>query len=239
LIAVSDVARGRDRVLVQSTALRSEGKNVRPASGQVVLEELANLPEDPAEYGRALTRSLFATEALRSAFRAAKARAGGALLRFRIFIGPSAPELHELKWETLLDPDDPWVKDVPADASRAGGAPAALVRPAFLATNERIPFSRYLTAVNFRSIPPRIDDVFRVLAVIANPVEISRFKVDGIALAPVVVDRELSILKALTAPAEGRDVRLTTLASGGQASLKSLIERLRQGRLAPLDWRST
>ena len=68
-----------------------------------------------------------------------------------------------------------------------------------------------------------------MLAVIANPVEISRFKVNGVALAPVDVERELSIVKAITVPHEGRDVRLTTLASGGQASLKSLIERLRQG----------
>ncbi len=200
-----------------------------PALVTIDREKLKALPDDPAEYGRALTRSLFATEALRSAFKSARARAGDALLRFRIFVGPSAPELHELKWETLLDPEDPWVKDAPAAAPSANGAPAASAPPAFLATNERIPFSRYLTAVNFRSIPPRTDDVFRVLAVIANPVEISRFKVDGVALAPVDVDRELSILKAFSTPREGRDVRLTTLASGGQASLKSLIERLRQG----------
>jgi hypothetical protein len=195
----------------------------------LVAIDRATLPEDPAEYGRALTRWLFATEALRSAFRTAKARAGESILRFRIFVGPSAPELHELKWETLLDPDDPWVKDTPAGAPGANGAAAGSIRPAFLATNERIPFSRYLTAVNFRSIPPRTDDVFRVLAVISNPLEISRYKVDGVALAPVDVERELSVLKAIATRRDGREVRLTTLASGGQASLKSLIEHLRQG----------
>jgi hypothetical protein len=50
----------------------------------------------------------------------------------RPFIGPSAPELHDLRWERLRDP--------------LGGAP--------LLTTERILFSRYLSSAGWRRVCP-------------------------------------------------------------------------------------
>src|SRR4051794_18913247 len=59
-------------------------------------------------YGPLLSRALFADPKMREQFlkvRVAAAEAIDAALRIRLFIGPSAPELHGLKWELLRDPD--------------------------------------------------------------------------------------------------------------------------------------
>lgn len=61
---------------------------------------------DDAAYGKLLSNSLFGTEAIRTAFEKARAAAQDAPLRVQLFIGPSAPELHSLRWETLRDPQD-------------------------------------------------------------------------------------------------------------------------------------
>lgn len=69
-------------------------------------EELQALQLDDAAYGKLLSNSLFGTEAIRTAFEKARAAAQDAPLRVQLFIGPSAPELHSLRWETLRDPQD-------------------------------------------------------------------------------------------------------------------------------------
>src|SRR5947208_1072624 len=66
---------------------------------------LRELAVSPADYGRALTASLFSgwvAEAFTAARRSAQEL--GAPLRVRLFIAPSAAELHGLRWETLADP---------------------------------------------------------------------------------------------------------------------------------------
>ena len=55
-------------------------------------------------------------------------------LRVRLFIGPSAPELHNLRWETLIDPTTNLAGD------------SATATP--LLTNENIIFSRYLSSLD-------------------------------------------------------------------------------------------
>ena len=65
------------------------------------------LPSQP-EYGQALTESLFADSELQSAFAQSltNTQTLEIPLRIRLFIGPSAPELHGLYWETLRNPQD-------------------------------------------------------------------------------------------------------------------------------------
>ena len=67
-----------------------------------------SFPRETPEYAQALTKSLFADPAVQSAFTQALPAPSPRdwTLRLRIFIGPSAPELHSLHWETLLHPQD-------------------------------------------------------------------------------------------------------------------------------------
>src|SRR5438552_480871 len=78
------------------------------AAIQIDVAQLRELSFDAEGYGRALSASLFADPAVRAAF--AQARSGAASLdvplRLRLFVGPSAPELHGLRWETMRDPED-------------------------------------------------------------------------------------------------------------------------------------
>lgn len=124
------------------------------------------LPNQP-EYGQALTKSLFAESAVQSAFAQAltNIQTLDIPLRIRLFIGPSAPELHGLYWETLRNPQD----DTP------------------LATNENILFSRYLSSLDWRvaRLLPRGD--LRALVVVANPSDLGEYN-----LATIDVEGELA-----------------------------------------------
>ena len=64
---------------------------------------------DPVAYGQCLADSLFGSEAARQGLHACRseARSSGWLIRLRLSIGTSAPELHEVRWETLRDPEHP------------------------------------------------------------------------------------------------------------------------------------
>ena len=128
---------------------------------------LAQLSPGGAEYAQALTKSLFADPAVLSAFTQAyaSAQSQGLDLRLRIFIGPSAPELHSLHWETLLHPQD----ETP------------------LATNETVLFSRYLTSLDWRPIHLRPKSLLSALVVVANPTNLSDYQ----NLAPIDVEGEL------------------------------------------------
>ena len=90
-------------------------------------------------------------------------------LRVRLSIGPSAPELHVLYWELLLDPRDK--------------------SPLF--TREQIVFSRYLSGTDWRRVQPRPRSDLRALVVIANPTDLGEYD-----LAPVPVADELERAKA-------------------------------------------
>ncbi len=101
------------------------------------------------EYGQALTQSLFASEPLRTAFAQARAATeqAGAILRLRLNIHPTALDLHNLRWETLLDPHSGIT----------------------LSTDQNVHFSRYLSGSDWRSIKPRAKGLLKALAVIAAP----------------------------------------------------------------------
>jgi hypothetical protein len=126
---------------------------------------------DPKEYGKALSEALFADEALRMAFSQAQAsaQAQDVPMRLRLWIGPSAPELNSLRWETLLSPGD----SIP------------------LATSENIFFSRYLSSMDWRPVRLRPRGNLHALVAVARPSDLSQYK-----LADVDVKGEIARARA-------------------------------------------
>ncbi len=124
-----------------------------------------DLELNPLDYGRTLGQTLLGDDAVRAVFAQARstAQALGAVLRMRLFIGPSAPELHQLRWETLCDLD---------------GTP--------LLMSEHLAFSRYLSSSDWQPVRLRPRADLRALVVIANPSNLSDY-----SLAPVDVAGEL------------------------------------------------
>ncbi len=169
------------------------------------LETLRRLARDGdvTGHGRLLGESLFADEEIREAF--GNARALDVPLRLRLFVGPSAPELHGLLWETLPDPDHP-------------GDGASLL------TNERVLFSRYLSSQDWRRVRLRPKGDLRALVAIANPTNVADYQPDGRHLAPIDVPCELERARVGL-----RDIPLTALASGGSATVNNLVDHLRDG----------
>jgi hypothetical protein len=180
------------------------------ALAQFDLERLRGLAADPAAYSQALSESLFADPAVRSAFAEARgiAEALEATLRLRLFVGPGAPELHGLHWETLRDPD--------------GDGP--------LPMSERVLFSRYLSSQDWRPARLRPRGDLCALVVIANPANLDDYEPGGQPLPPLDVEAELErARKGL----EG--ISLTPLASGGSATLNNLVDHLRDDAESSVD----
>ncbi|HEY3115553.1 MAG TPA: CHAT domain-containing protein, partial [Chloroflexota bacterium] len=180
----------------------------KPLVGRLDRDDLRQLALGSEAYGRALNEALFKDPRVKSMFDSARAsaEASDAALRLRLFIGPGAPHLHSVRWETLRDP-------------RTGGP---------LVTGENVVFSRYLSSIDWRPVPLRVKGELRALVAIANPSELqaeSGIEVDGRPLPPIDVEGERD--RALTSlgiiPAE-------VLASGGQATISNLIAHLRAGK---------
>ncbi len=140
-------------------------------TAQFDLAKLGSLIYDPLEYGKLLTAGLFSDPSVKSAFAQAfaAAQSNNLPLRVQLMIGPSAPELHALHWETLRDPAD--------------GSP--------LCTNQNILFSRYLSSLDWRPVRLRPKRAFRALLAVANPKDLSEFDLD-----PVDVPGETGRAKA-------------------------------------------
>jgi hypothetical protein len=135
-----------------------------PGGPALVSLDFAALREqllDAGAYGRVLGSALFAAPAAAAMYARADATAAelGVPLRLRLAIGPDAPELHGLRWETLRLPDD---------------AP--------LVASERVQFSRYLSSADWQPVRLRPQAELRVLVAIANPAGL-----DAYGLAPVDV----------------------------------------------------
>jgi hypothetical protein len=169
------------------------------------IDQLRALIPDAATYGRLLGENLLADEQVRTAFAQARATAQalGVGLRLRLFIGPSAPELHSLLWETLHDPQQ---KDIP------------------LLTGEQVLFSRYLSSLDWRPVRLLPHAALRALVVIANPGNVGDYAPGGRSLASLDVDGELK-----RANSGLGDIPVTALASGGTATLTNIITHLRDG----------
>ena len=160
---------------------------------------------DADAYGRRLTESLFGAPGVRHGFEMARTLAQSAdlPLRIRLLIGASAPELHDVWWETLRDPQD--------------GTP--------LLMDEGLLFSRYLASRDWRPVGVRPQSAMRALVVVANPSDLADYEADGRALPPVDVDGELERARSALAP-----IPVTALASGGAATVAGIVEGLREER---------
>jgi hypothetical protein len=168
---------------------------------------------DDAAYGQVLTGALFASapagqdQTPELIFHEARSFAQDRRipLRVRLFIGPNAPELHSLCWEKLCDPRD--------------GTP--------LLADENVPFSRYLSSLDWGSVQLRRKTSLRALVAVANP-DLSSYP----HLAPVDIAGELSrigpSLEEISATVLASD-GVDGLAAEGMATLANIRTHLRDG----------
>lgn len=169
-----------------------------PATARLDRVALRALELQPDAYGKALGASLFGDAQIKTMFAQARAsaQAQNLDLRLRLSIDPTAAELHELHWETLRDPSD----------------------NSSLVTSERILFTRYLAAQDFRPVKIKPQKDLRALVFISNPTNLG--DLDG--FAPIDAAGELErAQKALG------NLTVTTLAPHEFATLNRLVEKLR------------
>ena len=165
-------------VEVRFTQAQSDVENdlapTNAAPLQLDLGRLRDLEPDPYAYGQALTQMLFGGwvgDALTTARR--NSMTLDTALRVRLFITPSAWDLHSLRWETLRDP--------------ASGDP--------LLTSERLLFSRFLSSDDWRRVQRRSQSDLRALVVIANPTGLEKYAPAGRPLSQIDVERELGLAR--------------------------------------------
>ena len=163
---------------------------------EINLEELHALSADDEEYGKRLMEKFLGDNDVENVFVQARAivQTLDAPFRVRLFIGPTAPELHDLRWETILSP----LTDSPL--------------------SKRVWFSRYISSLDARPLRLRPRSALRALAVVANPKDLSRQKPGGRELAPINVDAEMSNVRARL-----RRIPITFLASADQETLKDTV----------------
>ncbi|HEU4324705.1 MAG TPA: CHAT domain-containing protein [Roseiflexaceae bacterium] len=127
----------------------------------------------PAGYGVALTHMLFVHQPLRQGFAQARAvaQSNGVPLRLRLHI---APELHDLRWEALRDPQDP-------QQSLAAGGQTLL--------------SRFLSSSDWQPVRLRPPGGLRALALAAGPADITEY-----GLAPIDAAAELALAREAFGP---------------------------------------
>jgi hypothetical protein len=164
--------------------------------------ELLALLTAPDQYGRMLSDNLFSCNPVRDAFIQARtvARDNGQQLQVRLFVEPSSPELHELRWEALRDP----------------------LTDKALATREDVLFSRYLASPDWQPIKVRPRGDLTALALVANPADLAGHRPNGRALAPIDVAGEVARIEANL---EG--IPVTKLAGPGAATMERLRAGLR------------
>ncbi|MGE5249615.1 MAG: CHAT domain-containing protein [Bacteroidota bacterium] len=175
----------------------------QPITAEINFQDLASKADNPAAYGASLTSGLFADKDLLVEFGKARASAQTSKvpLRVRLLIGPSAPELNSLYWESLRDPDDP---------------------NATLFTGEQVFFSRYLSSLDWRPVKLRAKGNLKALVVISNPSNLSDYP----GLAPVDIAGEL---KRAQDALGGIPVTALPAAPGEHATLSALIDCVREG----------
>jgi photosystem II stability/assembly factor-like uncharacterized protein len=122
---------------------------------------LETLETDPQAYGRALGKALFAEETLGPAYRetlaAFQARGEGLRVRLRLDV----PELEDIHWERMYHPlAGKWFP---------------------LGVTALTPFSRYVPAGGWERPQLVTERPLRILAVIASPFDLAKWKLDAIA----------------------------------------------------------
>lgn len=182
---------------------------VRPPVWGPVTFDFARLRELellPRAYGEVLGAFLREPGERRDLFQYAcqSAAVAGCDLRIRLLIGPSASELHSLRWEMLSDP--------------GSGAP--------LFTDPHRPFSRVFGTSDLRPVRLRPRGQIGALIVVANPSDAGRYRpAGGSPLAPIDVQGKVEAARV----GLGR-LDPTELVSGGTATFERVLSCLRRGR---------
>ena len=175
--------------------------------------DLADLRDkllNPQAYGQALMGSLLEDDKVRDYFSNSlvASQTSGKVLRLRLFIDRSAPELHDLRWETMRNPQD----------------------ESWLLTSQRILFSRFLSSTSWERIQLRSRGMLSALVVIANPGNLTEYQVDEKSLTPINAQAERQRAED---GLKDDDVQISYLVSDtsqpGNASLAKIIETLKQG----------
>ncbi|WP_129630344.1 AAA-like domain-containing protein [Candidatus Oscillochloris fontis] len=167
------------------------------------LDMLRSLSLDPDSYGEALSATLFADQRLRAAWQQARAVAQQmGVLRFRLRLDMSAPELHALAWELLRDPEQ--------------HAPLAL--------SEQVRFSRYLESTDFSPLHIPLRPALRALVVVSNPSDLGRFQ-----LTEIDVEGEVARAQAALGDIPTTIVGAHPAAQHGHATLAAITAALRDG----------
>lgn len=158
------------------TLFQPDGRteSVLAAEIPVAIDEQALLAAtlDPIVYGEGLTRQLFADLRLQQAW--AKARGFAALtggdmrVRLRLDAGDA---LHELRWETLLDPE------------------SALP----LALSERVLISRYLASADLNPIQLPSREQLRATLLVASPTDLESYNLAPLDVAGEVAAARLAL----------------------------------------------
>ena len=167
----------------------------------VDFEQLRELAADEDSYGALLGEGLLGNPEIRERFASARAisQTRRLPLRIRFFVGPSAPELHSLRWETLREPQD---------RNR-------------LLTDDHLLFSRFLSSIEGIFVPLRPRAELRALVVIASPSDLSDWDLGALDVEAELHRAQLGLggIPRSELPGEGQ----------GGATLNNIIARLRDG----------
>jgi hypothetical protein len=172
---------------------------------------LDRLRPDASAYGKRLSQDLFSDPRLLPWFDKAcvLTLSQNQKLRVKLCIDRSAPELHDLRWETLYDPREDH-------------------QNSWLLNNENVLFSRYLWSDDWRSVKVKPKRDLRALVVVANPSDISTNAPNNRPLAPVDVAGELE--RARRGLGQMMSAELASdPAAPGQVTLNNLIKKLHDG----------
>jgi hypothetical protein len=184
-MAVSDfeinIRRGDDigEYTIETRFLQSESQVDQRYISQPInldLRALLAAQHDLAAYGRKLASGLFQDADLYSRFAEAVAVTEGAdgELHVRVFVEPSARELHRLRWEALVTARD-------ATSSE---------QTRFLFLGDKIFLSRYLSSRDYRPIRLRPRAELRALIAVSAPENVDSFQRDGRPLHAIDAERE-------------------------------------------------
>ena len=165
---------------------------------------------DPDRYGQLLAQNLFGAAELRKFFgeSLAIAQATSQPYRMRLRIHSNAPELNDLRWETLCHPDS----------------------NAFLALDANLRWSREIFSPDWSEINLRPKGELRALIAIANPGKLKNgVQVGGHLLAEVDVAGELERARSSLFGIGKIDELYSPQEGPWQVTLENLVARLRQG----------
>lgn len=173
------------------------------AGGRVTLDfnRLQFALRSSEEYASSLTQQVFADSTLRrfAAEALALAQTMSQELRIRIAIHQNAPELHDVKWELLCEPE----------------------RGAQLAAMNGVTFTRYLMSAGWSAIRIQPQRDMRVLVAVFDPIDADRYNIPAVDM-----NSETALLNSIY---DRFNPVMLTGSSGRRATLQSFMEMMQTG----------